>query len=88
MTYVVQTVEEGLRRICHSGKNPHVTPQSVPIAYVVQKAEEPRCACHSGFGDIYDAQICTYFIRSAEIKGKANKKKYHSGFADRETSVS
>ncbi len=39
------------------------------------------------FGDIYDAQICTYFVRIAEIKGKANEKKYYSGFADSETRV-
>ena len=42
---------------------------------VVQKAkEEPRWAYHSGFGDIYDTQTCTFFVRSAEIKGNANKK--------------
>ena len=46
MTYVVQRVEEGLRRICHSGRNPK-----------------------------YDAQICTYFVRSAETKGEANQNK-------------
>ena len=28
----------------------------------------------SGFGDILDAQICTYFVRSAESRGKANNK--------------
>ena len=47
------------------------------MTYVVQKKaeKEPRWAYHSGFGDIYDAQICTYFLRSsAEIKGKANEK--------------
>ena len=44
------------------------------MKYVVQKAEEePRWAYHSGFGDIYDAKICTYIVRSAESKGKANQ---------------
>ena len=46
------------------------------MAYVELKAEEePRRIHRSGFGDIYDAQICTYFVRSAESRGKANKKK-------------
>ena len=55
MTYVAQRVEEGLRHICHSvsGKKPNMTPQKVPMTYVVQKAgEEPRWAYHSGFIDI------------------------------------
>ena len=38
-------------------------------------------------GDIYEAQICTHFVRSAEIKEKANIKKYHSGFGGCETRV-
>ena len=76
MTYVVQIVEEGLRCICHSGKKPNMTPQQAPMTYVVQKAEEePRWAYHSGFEDIYDAQLCTYFVRSAESKRNANQKK-------------
>ena len=58
------------------------------MTYVVQNAEEePRWAYHSRFGDIYDDQICTYFVRSAESKRKANKKKYHSGFGGCETRV-
>ena len=45
------------------------------MTYVVQKAEEgPRRAYHSGFGDIYDAQICPYFVRSAESREKSDNK--------------
>ena len=50
------------------------------MTYVVQKAEEePRWAYHRGFGDIQDAQTCTYFVRSAESKRKANKKNTTAG---------
>ena len=45
------------------------------MTYVVQKTEEqPRRAYHSGFGDTYDAQLCTFFLRSAESRGKAKRK--------------
>ena len=57
------------------------------MTYVVQRLGKGlRWAYHSGFGDIHDAQICTYFVRSAESKRKTNKKK-HSGFAGCETRV-
>ena len=50
------------------------------MTYVVQKAvEEPRWAYHSRVEDIYNAHICTYFVRSAEINEKANKKNTTAG---------
>ena len=58
------------------------------MTYVVQTAEEePRWAYHNGFVDIHDAQTCTNSVRSAESRRKANKKKYHNGFAGSETTV-
>ena len=53
-----------------------MTPQQARMAYVVQKSEEEsRWAYHSRFGGMYDAQVCTYFVRSSESKGKANQNK-------------
>ena len=50
------------------------------MTYVVPKAgKQPRWAYHSGFGDMHDAQICTYFVRSAESKRKTNKKNTAAG---------
>ena len=59
------------------------------MPYVVQKAdEEPKRAYHSGSGDIYDAQICTYPISYVVQKAREwPTSEIRCGFAGCETRV-
>ena len=48
------------------------------MTYVVQKAEEPRWACHSGFGDIYDAQYAPILYVVQKSRERAKKTHTHT----------